>query len=68
MYLLQLIEFFTISPAELEFIQKKRNEANKLGFACIYKFFQIEAIFPKSLNEIPDSVVSFLAALTFQIH
>lgn len=35
--------------------------SNRLGFALLLKFFQIEARFPISKQEIPKSVVSYIA-------
>lgn len=56
----ELIEYFTIAPKALETIANKSGPT-RLGFAVVLMFFQIEARFPSSKNEIPDDVVYFIA-------
>ena len=56
----ELIEHFTIMPNEMSTIGNKTGET-RLGFAVILKFFQFEAKFPNSKNEVPRVVVQYIA-------
>lgn len=56
----ELIEEFTFLPNELSLIGNKTKET-RLGFAVIFKFFQYEARFPNHKNEIPKTVVEYIA-------
>lgn len=56
----ELIEFWTLLPDELALINKK-NSQNKLGFALLLKFFQIETRFPENLQDIPSIVINYVA-------
>jgi hypothetical protein len=40
---------------------RNKSGANRLGFALLLKFFEVEARFPESAGEIPERVVSFVA-------
>lgn len=55
-----LIDHFTIILNEIPLIGSKTQET-KLGFAVLLKFFQYEARFPNSKNEIPKVVVQYIA-------
>ncbi len=57
----ELIDLFTLIKSDLEFIYKKSNDTNRLGFACLYKFFKLEARFPINQLEIPHQVILFIA-------
>ena len=57
----ELIDLFTLIKSDFEFIYKKSNDTNRLGFACLYKFFQFEARFPINQLEIPHQVILFIA-------
>ncbi len=57
----ELVEQFTLLPDEMALLEPKVG-ANQLGFAVWLKFFQHEARFPRSRQEIPKAVVSYLAA------
>lgn len=57
----ELIDLFTITPKDFEFINLKKNEINQLGFACIYKFFQLETRFPSKGKDVPVDIVRFIA-------
>lgn len=48
----ELIEHFTIMPNEMSLVGNKTGET-RLGFAVLLKFFQHEAKFPNSMNEVP---------------
>ena len=56
----ELIEYFTIMPNEMSLVGNKTGET-RLGFAVLLKFFQMEARFPNSKNEIPKLVVEYIA-------
>lgn len=56
----ELVEQFTLSEDEIRLLPKK-NEANRLGFAVLLKFFQVNARFPQSRRETPKPIVSYLA-------
>ena len=56
----ELIEHFTIMPNEMALIGNKTGET-RLGFAVLLKFFQLEAKFPNSMNEIPEIIVKYIA-------
>jgi uncharacterized protein (DUF4415 family) len=60
----ELIEHFTIVPSEMKLIENKTG-ANKLGFAVLLKYFQIEARFPDHKNEIPEAVIAYIAKQLF---
>lgn len=42
---------------------ENKSEENRLGFAVLLKFFQIEARFPRSFQEVSKLVVSYIAKL-----
>jgi hypothetical protein len=56
----ELAEQWTLLPGERELLANKTG-ATRLGFAVLLKFFQCEARFPHSRQEVPLSVVAFLA-------
>lgn len=56
----ELVEHFTLLPDERALLANKTGH-NRLGFAVLLKFFQIEARFPVSKQEIPKQVVSYIA-------
>jgi hypothetical protein len=56
----ELVEQFTLLPDEMALLEPKVG-VNQLGFAVWLKFFQQEARFPHSRQEIPKAVVSYLA-------
>lgn len=47
----ELIEHFTFLPHEYSEIRNKSGKT-RLGFAVLFKFFQLNARFPSSPNEI----------------
>ena len=67
----ELIEHFTIMPNEMSLVGNKAGET-RLGFAVLLKFFQFEAKFPNSKNDVPKEVVKYIAkqlkqkVITFQ--
>jgi Domain of unknown function (DUF4158) len=56
----ELAEQWTLLLGERELLADKTG-ATRLGFAVLLKFFQCEARFPQSRQEVPLSVVAFLA-------
>jgi Transposase and inactivated derivatives, TnpA family len=56
----ELVEHFTLLADE-SILLDNLSGSNRLGFALLLKFFQIEARFPISQQEIPKSVVSYMA-------
>lgn len=59
----ELIDHFTFLPNELSLIRNKTRET-RLGFAVMFKFFQFEARFPYSKNEIPKVVIKYISKQT----
>jgi TnpA family transposase len=56
----ELIEHFSLLQPERQLIEAKKFET-RLGFAVLFKYFQHEARFPDAPEDIPLSVVKFLA-------
>ncbi|MDQ5851937.1 MAG: Tn3 family transposase, partial [Chloroflexota bacterium] len=56
----ELIEDWTLLPAELELLANKTG-ATRLGFALLLKYFQIEGRFPQSKHDIPKAVLPHVA-------
>ncbi len=58
----ELVESFTLNPDEMALLESKGDE-NRLGFAVLLKFFQMEAKFPRTHHVVPKRVVSYIAKL-----
>lgn len=58
----ELVEHFTLLPEEMKLLENK-SEENRLGFAVLLKFFQMEAKFPHKAQFVPKQVVSYIARL-----
>jgi TnpA family transposase len=58
----ELVENFTLNPDEMALLENKGDE-NRLGFAVLLKFFQMEAKFPFHHHIVPKQVVSYIARL-----
>jgi hypothetical protein len=56
----ELIEHFTFLPNELSAIGNKTAET-RIGFAVLFKFFQNEARFPNTKDEIPATTINYIA-------
>jgi hypothetical protein len=56
----ELIEHFTLVESERALLANKTG-ASRLGFAVLLKCFSLEARFPAKKQEIPKSVVSYIA-------
>ncbi|KNY27641.1 Tn3 family transposase [Pseudobacteroides cellulosolvens] len=59
----ELIDHFTFLPNELTLIRNKTGNT-RIGFAVMFKFFQYEARFPYSKNEIPKAVIKYISKQT----
>jgi hypothetical protein len=55
-----LIEVWTLLEGDQERLRNKSG-ANRLGFALLLKFFEVEARFPEDAGEIPVPAVSYVA-------
>ncbi|MET4668303.1 DUF4158 domain-containing protein [Streptomyces sp. PvR018] len=55
-----LIEVWTLPEEDQERLRNKSG-ANRLGFALLLKFFEVEARFPEDVGEIPVPAVSYVA-------
>ena len=56
----ELAEHWTLLSGERDLLANKSG-ATRLGFAVLLKFFQYEARFPPSRQEVPLAVVAFVA-------
>jgi hypothetical protein len=56
----ELQEYWTLQPGEVDLLTSRTDE-NRLGFALLLKFFQIEGRFPDSKIEIPKKCAAFVA-------
>jgi TnpA family transposase len=57
----ELIDSWTLLPNELELISNSKAGHNRLGFALLLKYFQIEGKFPRHRREIPQTAVDYVA-------
>jgi len=60
----ELVAQFILMPAEMALLPEgvtNANPSNRLGFAVLLKFFQVEARFPQHPVEVPKAVVHFIA-------
>lgn len=57
----ELIEYWTLLPGERTLLTKK-SATNRLGVAVLLKYFQNEAQFPGSSNDIPSVIVDYVAS------
>lgn len=56
----ELVEQFTLLPDEMVLLETKVG-VNQLGFAVWLKFFQYEARFPHTRQDVPKAVTSYIA-------
>ncbi len=56
----ELIESWTLLPEEMELLGNKTG-GNRIGFALLLKFFELEARFPNHPTEIPEIVIPYIA-------
>lgn len=57
----ELIDSWTLLPNELELIGGSKADHNRLAFALLLKYFQIEGKFPRHRREIPQTAVDYVA-------
>jgi TnpA family transposase len=55
-----LIEVWTLLEDDMKRLRNKSG-ANRLGFALLLKYFEVEARFPEVAGEIPEPVVAYVA-------
>lgn len=55
-----LIEVWTLLEDDSKRLRNKSG-ANRLGFAMLLKFFEVEARFPETAGEIPPVAVAYVA-------
>ena len=55
-----LVASWLLLPAEMQIIENKRG-VTRLGFALLFKFFQLKGRFPSGPQEIPSDTVQFVA-------
>src|SRR4051812_14701862 len=56
----ELIESWTLVGQDRSLVGNKTG-ATRLGFALLLKFFEIEARFPRAVEELPDAAVGYVA-------
>lgn len=57
----ELIDCWTLLPNELELIGASKADHNRLGFALLLKYFQLEGKFPRHRREMPQTAVNYVA-------
>ncbi|MFI6597272.1 DUF4158 domain-containing protein [Nonomuraea sp. NPDC050536] len=55
-----LIEVWTLLEDDMKRLRNKSG-ANRLGFALMLKYFEVEARFPETAREVPDAAVTYVA-------
>jgi len=56
----EVIEHFTLLPAEMEFLGSN-DPHNHLGKAALLKFFGYEGRFPEDASELPSAILAYIA-------
>ena len=56
----ELVEHWTLTPREIALLDPRTGH-NRLGFALLLKFFEVEGRFPRHKHEIPALVVAHVA-------
>ncbi|MBT2401949.1 DUF4158 domain-containing protein [Streptomyces sp. ISL-100] len=56
----ELIEVWTLLEDDMKRLRNKSG-ANRLGFAMLLKFFEVEARFPETDGEVPAAAVGYVA-------
>lgn len=57
----ELIDSWTLLPDELELVSSSKADHNRLLFALLLKYFQIEGKFPRYRREIPQTATDYVA-------
>ena len=55
----ELIDSWTLDPDDVRLVANKTGPT-RLGFGVLLKFFELEARFPRSLDEVPVEAVDFV--------
>jgi hypothetical protein len=55
-----LLAHWSLQPSELALVEHKEG-ANRLGFALLLKYFQIDGRFPRQKHDVPVSAIAFVA-------
>ncbi len=55
-----LVAQWSLQPGELALVEYKEG-ANRLGFALLLKYFQIDGRFPRQKHDVPVPVIAFVA-------
>lgn len=57
----ELIDHWTLLPNELALANQSRATHNRLGFALLLKYFQIEGRFPRHRRDVPITAIDYVA-------
>lgn len=57
----ELLTDFVLMPNELHLSMVNKTEANRLGFALLLKYFQQEAKFPSTKQDVPKVIIEYIA-------
>ena len=57
----ELIDSWTLLPNELALANQSRAAHNRLGFAMLLKYFQIEGRFPGHRRDVPMMAIDYVA-------
>ncbi|ANS52113.1 transposase [Bacillus thuringiensis] len=57
----ELLTDFVLTPNELHVSMVNKTEANRLGFALLLKYFQQEARFPSTKQDVPKVIIEYIA-------
>ncbi len=57
----ELIDSWTLLPNEMDLVSGSKASHNRLGFALLLKYFQIEGKFPRYRREVPQTAVDYVA-------
>ena len=57
----ELIDCWTLVDDDWELVAKKRG-ATRLGFALLFKFYELEGRFPRHAGEVPKPALGYIAA------
>ncbi len=57
----ELIDNWTLLPHEMELVSGSKTNHNRLGFALLLKYFQIESKFPRHRRETPQTAIDYVA-------
>ena len=61
-----LLAHWSLQPSELALVEHKEG-ANRLGFALLLKYFQIDGRFPRQKHDVPVPAIAFVATRSWKI-